>query len=243
MTGRFLLGYDEPSGRALYLGVFHAISAFNNAGFALWPDNLMRFVTDPWICLTIAAAVIAGGLGFPVVLELLRTRRRPSRWWVLTRITVAVTAALLVIGIMVFLITEWHNPKTLGRLDDPGKLLAAFFAAVMPRTAGFNSIDVAGTYSTSWLATDLLMFIGGGSRGTAGGIKVTTPGMPAFVVWSDGTVGLSTGITADTTPAGQILLVLLMFIGRTGPLTLGSALALKDRTRRYQVAEERVIVG
>jgi Trk-type K+ transport system membrane component len=153
-----------------------------------------------------------------------------------------------------------------------------------------------------WLATDLLMFIGGGSAGTAGGIKVTTLGMPAFVIWSEmrgehevnighrrlpetaqrqavsvalisvtlvalstyllmaltphsldrvlfevvsafGTVGLSTGITADTTPAGQILLVLLMFIGRTGPVTLGSALALRDRTRRYQLPEERVIVG
>ncbi|HET8586704.1 MAG TPA: potassium transporter TrkG [Candidatus Limnocylindria bacterium] len=302
LTGRFLLGYDEPFGRAVYLGVFHAISAFNNAGFALWSDSLMRYATDPWVCLTVAAAVIAGGLGFPVVFELLRTWCRPRRWSVLTRITVAVTTVLLIVGTLVFLITEWHNPKTLGPLDDPGKLLAAFFTAVMPRTAGFNSIDIAGMYPTSWLATDLLMFIGGGSAGTAGGIKVTTLSMLAFVIWSEmrgehevnighrrlpetaqrqavsvtlismtlvalstyllmaltphsldqalfevvsafGTVGLSTGITADTTLAGQILLVLLMFIGRTGPLTLGSALALKDRTRRYQLPEERVIVG
>ncbi|QYC41749.1 Ktr system potassium uptake protein B [Nonomuraea coxensis DSM 45129] len=302
LTGRFLLGHDEPFGRAVYLGVFHAVSAFNNAGFALWSDSLMRYVADPWICLTVAAAVIVGGLGFPVVFELLRTWRRPQRWSVLTRITVAVTAVLLVAGTLVFLIAEWHNPKTLGPLDDPGKFLAAFFTAVMPRTAGFNSIDIAGMHPSSRLATDLLMFIGGGSAGTAGGIKVTTFGMLAFVIWSEvrgerevnighrrlpdtaqrqavsvtlislalvalstyllmaltphsldkvlfevvsafGTVGLSTGITADTTPAGQVLLVLLMFIGRTGPLTLGSALALKDRTRRYQLPEERVIVG
>ncbi|MGI5288985.1 TrkH family potassium uptake protein [Nonomuraea polychroma] len=302
LIGRFMLGYGESFGRAVYLGVFHAISAFNNAGFALWPDNLMRFVTDPWICLTIAIAVMVGGLGFPVVFELLRSWRQPRRWSVLTRVTVGVTVVLLVVGTLVFLITEWRNPKTLGALDDSGKLLAAFFTAVMPRTAGFNSIDIAGMYPTSWLATDLLMFIGGGSAGTAGGIKVTTFGMLAFVIWAEmrgerevnighrrlpeaaqrqavsislisvalvalstyvllaltphsldqvlfevvsafGTVGLSTGITADATPAGHVLLVLLMFIGRTGPLTLGSALALKDRARLYQLPEERVIVG
>ncbi|MFI7610628.1 TrkH family potassium uptake protein [Nonomuraea terrae] len=302
LAGRFWLGYDESFGRALYLGFFHAVSSFNNAGFALWPDNLMRFVVDPWISLTIAAAVIVGGLGFPVVFELVKHWRHPRRWSVLTKVTVAVTAVLLVGGTFVLLGTEWHNPRTLGPLDDPGKFLAAFFAAVMPRTAGFNSLDVSQMYPTSWLATDLLMFIGGGSAGTAGGIKVTTFGLLAFVVWAEmrgepqvnvghrrlpeaaqrqaisltlvsvalvavstylllaltphsldrvlfevvsafGTVGLSTGITADTGVAGHLLLVLLMFIGRTGPLTLGSALALKDRTRRYQLPEERVIIG
>ncbi|MEU4701804.1 TrkH family potassium uptake protein, partial [Nonomuraea dietziae] len=299
---RFLLGYGEPFGRAVYLGVFHAVSAFNNAGFALWSDNLMRFVADPWICLTIAAAVIVGGLGFPVMFELFRSWRRPSRWSVLTRVTVGVTVILLVGGTLAFLATEWRNPRTLGALDDPTKLLAAFFAAVMPRTAGFNSLDIADMYPSSWLVTDLLMFIGGGSAGTAGGIKVTTFGLLAFVIWAEmrgepevnighrrlpvsaqrqaisisligvalvalstyamlvltphaldevllevvsafGTVGLSTGITAQTGTMGQLLLALLMFAGRTGPLTLGSALALKDRTSRYQLPEERVIVG
>ncbi|TDD45960.1 TrkH family potassium uptake protein [Nonomuraea terrae] len=302
LAGRFWLGYDESFGRALYLGFFHAVSSFNNAGFALWPDNLMRFVADPWICLTIAVAVIIGGLGFPVVFELVKHWRHPRRWSVLTRVTVVVTAVLLVGGTLVLLGTEWHNPRTLGPLDDAGKFLAAFFAAVMPRTAGFNSLDISQMYPTSWLATDLLMFIGGGSAGTAGGIKVTTFGLLAFVVWAEmrgepqvnvghrrlpeaaqrqaisltlvsmalvavstylllaltphsldrvlfevvsafGTAGLSTGITADTGVAGHLLLVLLMFIGRTGPLTLGSALALKDRTRRYQLPEERVIIG
>ncbi|WP_455566473.1 potassium transporter TrkG [Nonomuraea spiralis] len=246
--------------------------------------------------------MIVGGLGFPVAFELLRSWRRPGRWSVLTRITVGVTGVLLVGGTLVFLATEWRNPRTLGALDDSGKLLAGFFTAVMPRTAGFNSLDLAEMYPTSWLATDLLMFIGGGSAGTAGGIKVTTFGLLAFVIWAEmrgerevhvghrrltdavqrqaisislvsialvavstyvllaltphsldrvlfevvsafGTAGLSTGITADVTPAGQMLLTLLMFIGRTGPLTLGSALALKDRVRHYQLPEERVIVG
>ncbi|MER7128390.1 TrkH family potassium uptake protein [Streptosporangium saharense] len=302
LTLRFTFGYGESFGHALYLGIFHAVSAFNNAGFALWPDNLMRFVADPWVCLTVAAAVIVGGLGFPVVFELLRPRRRPGRWSLLTRITLTVTAVLLVAGTVVLTVTEWSNPATLGPLSGPAKVLAGFFAAVMPRTAGFNSLDIAQMYPSSWLVTDSLMLIGGGSAGTAGGIKVTTFGVLAFVVWAElrgesrvnigrrrlpesvqrqavslvvlgiclvavstyallvltpfsldrvlfevvsafGTAGLSTGITADVTPTGHLLLVLLMFVGRLGPLTLGSALALKERTRRYEFPEERIIVG
>ncbi|MFI7538958.1 TrkH family potassium uptake protein [Streptosporangium sp. NPDC049376] len=302
LTARFATGYGESFGRALYLGIFHAVSAFNNAGFALWPDNLTRFVADPWVCLTIAAAVIVGGLGFPVVFELLRSWRRPDRWSLLTRITLTVTAVLLAAGTVALTVTEWSNPATLGPLSGPAKVLAGFFAAVMPRTAGFNSLDIAQMYPSSWLVTDSLMLIGGGSAGTAGGIKVTTFGLLAFVVWAEmrgesrvnighrrlpesaqrqavslvvlglcliavstytllvltphsldrvlfevisafGTAGLSTGITADVTPAGHLLLVLLMFTGRLGPLTLGSALALKERTRRYELPEEQVIVG
>ncbi|WP_436975762.1 TrkH family potassium uptake protein [Nonomuraea angiospora] len=302
LTARFALGYGEPLGRAAYLGAFHAVTAFNNAGFALWPDNLMRFVADPWICLTIALAVIVGGLGFPVVFELARTWRHPRKWSVLTRVTVGVSVTLLVLGTLVFLMTEWRNPRTLGALDDPGKLLAAFFAAVMPRSAGFNTLDISQMYPSSWLATDVLMFIGGGSAGTAGGLKVTTFGLLAFVVWAEvrgesrvnighrrlpeatqrqavtitvlgvtlvaastyvllaltphgldqvlfevvaafGTAGLSTGITPSLGTAGHLLLTVLMFIGRIGPLTMGSALALNQRTRHYELPEERVIVG
>ncbi|KAB8189787.1 TrkH family potassium uptake protein [Nonomuraea phyllanthi] len=302
LTARFMIGYGEPFARATYLGAFHAVAAFNNSGFALWPDSIMRFVSDPWIMLTIAIAVIVGGLGFPVVFELARSWRHPRRWSVLTRITVSVTVTLLVLGTLVFLMTEWRNPRTLGALDDPGKLLAAFFTAVMPRSAGFNALDVSQMYPSSWLATDVLMFIGGGSAGTAGGLKVTTLGLLAFVVWAEmrgesrvnighrrlpeatqrqavtitvlsvglvalstyvllaltphgldqvlfevvaafGTAGLSTGITASLGTAGHLLIAVLMFIGRIGPLTMGSALALNRRARHYELPEERVIVG
>ncbi|MEV5413273.1 potassium transporter TrkG [Thermopolyspora sp. NPDC052614] len=302
LTGRFMFGYGQPFGQALYYGVFHGVSAFNNAGFALWKDNLVRFVADPWICLTIAFASIVGGLGFPVVFELMRSWRQPRRWSLLTRLTLGVTLVLLVLGTLLLTVTEWANPRTLGPLDDADKLLAGFFAAVQPRSAGFNTIDVGQMYPSSWLVTDMLMFIGGGSASTAGGVKVTTVGLLLFTVWAElrgetrvnignrrlpegaqrqafalvlimagliafctyivlvltphtldrvlfevvsaaATVGLSTGITADITPAGHVLLVLLMFVGRIGPLTLGSALALKERARRYELPEERVIVG
>jgi trk system potassium uptake protein TrkH len=299
---RFATGYDHSLPSAAYFGVFHAISSFNNAGFGLNADNLMGYVADPWISLTICAAVIVGGLGFPVVFELAREWRTPKTWSVLTRITVIVTVALLVVGTVVFLIAESGNPGTLGPLSTGAKVLAAFTAAAMPRTAGFNNLDIAAYQPETLLLTDALMFIGGGSAGTAGGIKVTTFGLLAYVLWAEmrgdpdvevgrrrvpgtnqrqalavallamgvialstfvmealsdftfdqvlfevisafGTVGLSTGITADVPTAGQGLLVLLMYIGRIGPLTLASGLALRERARRHQLPEERTIVG
>ncbi|MCZ2819043.1 TrkH family potassium uptake protein [Modestobacter sp. VKM Ac-2977] len=299
---RFATGYDQPLSSAAYSGVFHAVSAFNNAGFGLNADSLVQYVADPWISLTICVAIIIGGLGFPVVFELVREWRSPKSWSVLTRITVIVTVVLLVGGTLLFLIAEGGNPGTLGPLGAGATLLAAFTAAVMPRTAGFNNLDIAAYQPETLLLTDALMFIGGGSAGTAGGIKVTTFGLLAYVLWAEmrgdpdvevgrrrvpstnqrqalaiallgigvvavstflmealtdfsfdvvlfevvsafSTVGLSTGITADLPPAGQVLLVLLMYIGRIGPLTLASGLALRDRARRHQLPEERTIVG
>jgi trk system potassium uptake protein TrkH len=301
-TVRLMTSYGESVGDALYLGLFHGVSAFNNAGFTLWTGNITEFADDPWICLTIAAAVVVGGLGFPVVFELRRNWRHPSRWSALTRITVFATLALLILGTLVYLATEWRNPRTLGGLNDPGKLLGAFFLSAMARTAGFNSVDIGALYPSSWLLTDVLMFIGGGSAGTAGGIKVTTLGLLAFVIWAElrgepkvnvahrqvpdtaqrqavvvtalsaflvafctyvllvltphsldrvmfevvaafSTAGLTTGITNELPPAGHLLLIVLMFVGRIGPLTIGSALALKERARRYELPEERMIVG
>ncbi|MBN1173718.1 MAG: TrkH family potassium uptake protein [Micromonosporaceae bacterium] len=299
---RLAVGYGEPAGRAAYLGVFHAVSAFNNAGFGLHSDSLMGYVSDPWVSLTVATAVILGGLGFPVVFELARSWRRPGRWSVTTRITLWLTLALLAIGTVIFTIVERSNPETLGPLDGPGKLLAGFFHSAMTRTAGFNSIDIGAMRPESLLASDVLMFIGGGSAGTAGGIKVTTLGLLGMVVWSEmlgerqvrvgwrsvpegnqrqalaiavlsvvtvavatfvllgltvhsldrvlfeaisafATVGLSTGITPDLPQAAHLLLAGVMFLGRVGPLTLASALALRDRTRRFELPGERMIVG
>jgi potassium uptake TrkH family protein len=302
LAGRFLVGYDEPFGRALYLGVFHGVSAFNNAGFALYSDNLMGFSTDPWICLPIAVAVIFGGLGFPVILELRRHLRRPRQWSLHTRLTVGTSAVLLVIGTLFVTASEWSNPGTLGTFDTPGRLLAGFFQAVMPRTAGFNSVDYGQMREGTLLGTDALMFIGGGSAGTAGGIKVTTFVLLMFVIVAEvrgekhvnaadrrigervqrqaltvallsigmiavatlvlleitefttgqvlfetvsafATVGLSTGITADLPGAGQVVLVVLMFMGRLGPITLVSALALRERQLRYTLPEGRPLIG
>ncbi|MGQ0465910.1 MAG: TrkH family potassium uptake protein [Sporichthyaceae bacterium] len=299
---RFAVHYDQSLPDATYSGVFHSISAFNNAGFGLYSDSLTRYATDPWVCLTIAAAVVVGGLGFPVVFELARKWRRPSSWSIVTRVSVVVTGWLLAIGTVFLLAAEADNERTLGPLGGGSKLLAAFFAAVQPRTAGFNSIDVGGLRSESLVLTDALMFIGGGTAGTAGGIKITTFGLLAYVLWAEmrgdpdveigrrrvpeanqrqtlsvallgiglvfvatlamlaltdlpvepvvfetisafGTVGLSTGITADLPVAAQSVLVALMFLGRIGPLTLACGLALRERSRRCRLPEERTNIG
>jgi potassium uptake TrkH family protein len=302
LTARFLFGYEEPAGRAAYLGLFHAVSAFNNAGFALFSDNLIGFVGDPWICLPIAGAVIAGGLGFPVWLEIRRHLRRRSEWSLHTRITGYMTVLLLVSGTAFITAAEWSNPRTLGALSAPDRLLAGFFTSVQTRTAGFNSLDIAQLQPGTLLGSDVMMFIGGGSAGTAGGIKVTTFALLLFAIYAEvrgepqiaafdrrvdnrvlrqalsvallavaavvsaavilihlspfsldavlfevisafATVGLSTGITAQLPVSGQLLLVALMFLGRLGPVTLVSALALRGRQRLYQVPEGRPMIG
>lgn len=302
LTLRFWLGYDLGFGSAVWHGVFHAISAFNNAGFALWSDSLVQFVDDGWICLTIAAAVIAGGLGFPVWIELRRRILSPRFWTLHTKLTLTMVGALLLLGFGAVAGFEWTNPGTLGSLDVPGKLLASFFQGVTPRTAGFNTVDYGSAEPETLFVADLLMFIGGGSASTAGGIKVTTFALLFLMVWSEargeqqvnafarrvpphvqrqafsvafiaavavfagtlalmalsdepfpdvlfetvsafGTVGLSTGITADWGEVGRVVLVLLMFLGRTGPYTLAVALALRERKRLYRFPEERPLIG
>lgn len=303
LVARFAAHYDQPPLRALYLGVFHAVSAFNNAGFALFSDSMIGFATDPWICLPMITAVVLGGIGFPVLFAVGRRLRGFNRPWTLhVKITTATYGLLLVVGTIGFLLGEWRNPGTIGPMGVAGKLLVGLFHGVMPRTAGFNSVDVGALDSATMLMTDVLMFIGGGSGGTAGGIKVSTFALLAFVIVAEirgeptvhmlgrrlppdvqrqalsvatlgiglvvvstvallslsrfgldavlfeaasafGTVGLSTGITGDLPVAGQLVLTALMFLGRLGPITLASALALRERARRYELPEERPIVG
>ena len=185
LTVRFATTYGESLGDAVYSGVFHAIAAFNNAGFSIYSDSLVRYVTDPWVTLTIAAAVIVGGLGFPVVFELLRSAHRPETWSVLTRITVTMTVFLLVAGTLGIFAIEAGNAGTMGPLSAAEALLASFFAGVMPRSAGFNTVDLSAAQPESLFLMDILMFIGGGSAGTAGGIKVTTFGVLAYVLWAE----------------------------------------------------------
>lgn len=302
LTVRFWLHYDESILRAAWLGVFHAVSAFNNAGFALFSDNLVGFLDDPWILVLVSLAVIAGGLGFPVMMELGRERLRWRRWSLHTKLTVGMTVTLLVVGTLAITALEWSNPDTMGALNTPDTVSAGFFSAVMPRTAGFNAIDYGQVTESTQLITILLMFIGGGAAGTAGGIKVSTAAVIVLMVWAElrgdpdvsrfgrrvpataqrqalsvlmiglaalfvgnllligfsdfgiantlfeatsafGTVGLSTGITGLLPHPAQLVLVVLMFVGRVGPLTLGTALVLRERDRLYRFPEERPIIG
>jgi len=302
LTARLWLGYDYRFPDALWHAAFQAVSAFNNAGFATYSDSLIGFAPDWLVNLPIMAGIVIGGIGFPVLFELLRRGSRPKRWSIHTRITVFGTAGLLVLGFATTLVLEWTNLETLGGFRVPDKVLAAAFHSVSSRTAGFNTVDTAAMHPETWAVTDLLMFIGGGSAGTAGGIKVTTCFLLAFVIWSEiraepdvvigrrrissatarqaltvallgallvtfgtivllmltdepldrvlfesvsafATVGLSTGITADLPGAGQLVLVVLMFVGRVGTITVASALALRSSRRLFRYPEERPIVG
>ncbi len=185
LVTRLHWGWGEPLPSALWHGVFHAVSAFNNAGFSTWSDSLTRFALDPAVLAPIMLAVVIGGLGFPVLYELRREPRRPARWSVHTKITLIGSFVLLVLGTAVFAVFEWNNPDTLGGLDAGGKLLGAGFHSVMTRSGGFNTIEVTAMQGESLLVQYLLMFIGGGSAGTASGIKVTTFFLLGFVVLAE----------------------------------------------------------
>jgi trk/ktr system potassium uptake protein len=299
---RLLLAYGYDVGEAAWHAGFHAVSSFNNAGFALYTDNLMGFVSDPFICLPIAAAIILGGLGFPVIMQLRKEFRRPLHWSMNTKLVLWGTAVLLIGGSAYITLIEWDNPETLGALDPSARVLAGFFQSVQTRTAGFNSIDIGAMHSESWLGMDVLMFIGAGPAGTAGGIKVTTFAVLFFILMTElrgegavnifgkrlsravhrqaitvvliavaavmagtvalmfltgidldrilleavsafGTVGLSTGITPGLPDAAKLVLIALMFLGRLGPLTLGTAIALRQRKILYEYPKERPAIG
>ena len=174
LTLRFAYAYDFAWPKALWHGLFHAVSAFNNAGFSLNSDSLMGFQHDGFVLVPIMLAVILTALGFPVMQDLAAHGHRVSRWSLHTKITVMGTIVLLAVGFAAILGKEWANPETLGPMGVGSKILNAMFHSVMPRTAGFNSLDMGAFEDETLLLNYVLMFIGGGSAGTAGGIKITT---------------------------------------------------------------------
>jgi Trk-type K+ transport system membrane component len=185
LTLRWWRGYGQPFEEAVWHGVFHGISAFNNGGFSLYSDSMTGYVGDWWISGPVALGVIAGSLGFPVLIELGRRLGGPRRWSVHTRLTVLGSAWLLLVGIAALLFFEWRNPATFGPLSVHDKIVAGFFNGAMPRSGGFNSVDFAAMHPETVTITNILMFIGGGSASTAGGIKVATFLLLGYVIWSE----------------------------------------------------------
>ena len=174
LTLRFALTYGFPIDEALWHGVFHAVSAFNNAGFSSFSDSVMSYQEDGLILGPIMVAVVITALGFPVMQDLRHHGLSWNAWTLHSKITVSATLVLLLIGFVAIAAKEWNNPDTLGPMGMGAKLLNAAFHSVMPRTAGFNSLDVGAFRGETLLMNYILMFIGGGSAGTAGGIKITT---------------------------------------------------------------------
>lgn len=182
---RLYITHDYGLFDSLIHGTFHSVSAWNNAGFALYSDSLVRFADDWLLSILMCFAVILGGLGFPVLRSLVRHRLQWRLWSLHSKLTVATSGVLVVLGTVMFLAFEWSNSKTLGALPEAARPHAAFFHSVQTRTAGFNSVDTASLGDESLLVSIILMFIGGGSGSTAGGIKVTTFALLAFVIWAE----------------------------------------------------------
>lgn len=291
-------------GQGLFYAFFHSVSAFNNAGFALYSDNLIRFASDPAVILVLSALFIVGGLGFIVHLNLW-ARFRGGRRFPLTlhsRVALFTTLLLCALGAVAVLGLEWNNSQTLGELPWHGKLLAGFFLGVTPRTAGFNTVDYATLREPTLLLTMLLMFIGGSPASTAGGIKTVTFFVLVASAWSMvrgrgellafgrrvssetvvkagsvallstgivmgalfllslsetlpllpvmfeafsafATVGLSMNATFDLSEPGRIIIILLMYLGRIGPLTFALALLQEPRGGMLKYPDEGVLIG
>jgi trk system potassium uptake protein len=302
LSARFFIAYDYGFSTAAIHGVFHSISAWNNAGFALYTDSFVGFANDWFLSIALCLAVILGGIGFPVLRTFAIHKLNWRMWPMHSKLMVSATAVLLALGTMMFLVFEWSNPRTLGAIPESARLHSAFFHSVQTRTAGFNSVDVAALNEESLLVSTILMFIGGGSASTAGGIKVTTFALLAFVIWAEirgdrdvnmfgrrisedsqrqaltvalvgvgvlaastltlmtlgdtsltaaafeavsalSTVGLSTGVTTDEGSPTRIVLVVLMFIGRLGPVVLAAAIVLRSRPNMFRFPSERPLIG
>lgn len=293
--------------RGAYWALFHSVSAFCNAGFSLFSDSLIGYRGDLAVNAIVVGLIVLGGIGFVVVSDVLRMdvlrkgpRRAIFRISLHTRLALLVTFLLLSAGTISLFFFEFDN--ILLRMPISEKLLTAFFQSVTPRTAGFNTVDIASLNKVSQLLLIILMFIGASPGSTGGGIKTTTFGVlvlsvrsmllgrreveaagrtiPREIVYKAtsivvisfsvvvlflilllfmeeapfldllfetmsafGTVGLSMGVTSNLTTPGKLAIILLMFTGRIGPLTL--ALAVGERARRatYRYPDGRVMVG
>ncbi|SHE92889.1 trk system potassium uptake protein TrkH [Caldanaerobius fijiensis DSM 17918] len=291
--------------KAVYYGLFHSISAFNNAGFDLMGNfnSLTGYVSDWVVNLVIMGLIIFGGLGFYVLLDIYQ-QKHLHECTLHTRLVITITFFLIVVGALLIFLLEYNNPKTLKPLDFSTKILASLFQSVTPRTAGFNTLSLPDMTTASKFLTIILMFIGASPAGTGGGIKTTTFGVILFTVLSVikgndetvtfkrtiprsivyrsiaiafisicivlsvtmvlsvteasnfltelyevtsafGTVGLSLGLTPKLTVIGRIVIILTMYSGRVGPLTLAMALAQRQKKNKaiMKFADEKVMVG
>jgi len=287
--------------KAIYYSIFHAVSAFNNAGFDLFGNSLVGFTGSIIMNFAVMILIILGGIGFGVLTESTNDKRF-GKSSLQSKIVVIMTLILLVVGFLVLLALEFNNPETMGKLPFGEKILSAMFLSVTPRTAGFNTLPTNALRSSSLFFIIILMFIGASPGSTGGGIKTTTFGIMVITMWNKiigkkdieiynrrideedvlkamaitllamalivlitivltiteskpfldilfetvsafGTVGLSTGVTPTLSKIGRILIIMTMFAGRVGPLTLAVAFAERQRKGIYHYPKEKIMVG
>jgi len=292
-----------PVKQAIYHSIFHSVSAFCNAGFCLYPNSLIQYIGNININFVITSLIILGGIGFPVlkdIQQIIKKRVSYKRLSLNSKIVISSTVILLVLGAVIFFISEYNNEmKGLHFLD---RIMASYFQSVTTRTAGFNTIDTANLSRGSSFISGILMFIGASPGSTGGGVKTTalvvvlvaviamfrghddvnifkrkvseriikkvmalvaaSVALLAVMIFlllmfepftfektvfeaisAFGTVGLSMGITDRLSSAGQIIIILLMYLGRVGPLTLMFAISeTKDRSF-FTYIEEKISIG
>lgn len=288
------------AGQAALYAIFHAVSAFNNAGFAL-PANfasLTPFAADWIVNLTITSLVIIGGLGFIVIADLLQHQRLSLN----SKVVLVTTLLLIVVGTLVFFALERHNPGTIGKMTLPHKIMTSYFQAVTPRTAGFHTIDLGKMVPATALFTMFLMFIGASAGGTGGGLKTTTFALIISTIWATlrgfrntiiynrrvppetvrqafaiaflslaiialaifglgetekagimqlsfetfsafSNVGFSLGLTPYLSSLGKIIIMMVIFLGRIGPLALLLALNLGHKKPKIEPPKEGIFLG
>ena len=306
--------YPDYGREAVWLSVFHSVSAFCNAGFSLFSDSLIRYADDPWVNVTVMVLIVLGGIGFFVIVDVWDSLRKGGdpakrRLSFHSKIVLTVSGLLILLGAVLLFTLE--RESSLQAYTTGGAWMRALFQSVTARTAGFNTIDISMLSDASLFTIILLMFVGGAPGSMAGGIKVTTLGVLMVIVFSGlrrtvspglfdrtvsranleraivlgimasmlvalgtlallvseraggalpgargdfldllfegtsafGTVGLSTGITSGLSAEGRLLITLLMFVGRLGPLTLVYAIERRGAKASFRYPEEQILIG
>ena len=291
--------------KAVYYSFFHSVSAFCNAGFSLFSDNLYGFKNSFIINMTIPLLIFLGGIGFSTILNCYNVlRKKEKRLTSTTKLSIKISIFLVIIGMVAMFILEYSNKSTIGNLSFGQKLEASFFQSVTTRTAGFNTISILGLKRSTSLLFVILMFIGASPGSTGGGIKTTTIGLIilgtlatlknkdtieydkrsvswriyskaitvlfisliytticvfllilfernknlldlVFEVFSAfGTVGLSRNLTPSLADISKFILIITMFVGRVGPLTIALALSKSNLKKgRYTYPQENILIG
>ncbi len=307
LLGAFLLALSFHKtmdwSTAIFQGIFHSVSAFNNAGFSLFPNSLMEYVSNPLVNLVVISLIIIGGIGFVVILDLINHKFSFKNLALHSKVTIITNLLLIGFGFIFFFIIEFTNQTSLGSLSFGSKFISSLFQVVTTRTAGFNTLNIATLNQATLFIFIIYMFIGASSGSTGGGVKVTSVAIIGVVIKSVlkgkknatiykrtipiefvlramviimlsllviiastlllditergtpfleilfeaasafGTVGLSMGLTPHLSEAGRWVIMITMFFGRLGPLTIGFALARKMEKEPYKFPEEKMLIG
>ncbi len=223
---RFLTLGETP-GRAVWHGMFYAISAFNNAGFTPHSDGIVPYETDLWILIPLMVGVFLGSLGFPVVMVLQQNGLNFRKWNLHTKLTIQVSLILLAAGTVLWGLMEWENLRTIGSMSLGDKITHSLFASVMTRSGGFNLVDQNQMDSTTMLLTDALMFAGGGSASTAGGIKVTTIAVMFLAIIAEARGDADVKIYGRTIPQGTMRVAISVIVAGATLVAVSALLLLQ----------------